>query len=281
MRRRQGERFDFEQMKKIAAWAREHGVGLHLDGARIFLESAYTARPVKEYAALFDTVYVSMYKYFNAAAGAVLAGPKRCWPTCFRRGECSAAGYPQVWPFAAVALHYMEGFEQRFRSSVETAERVITVLRADSNFGVEAIPNGTNIFRLRVFNVNAPVYKLRLEDAGSASRTPWATGSACKSTRPGIACRQGRLPRASGRDWLASSDRARAHGHDVVHLHGFLHHERLAVLHADQIAVEARDRAQPLADLLFVREQRRRPRSSRRTATRSSTAPPCAARTAR
>ena len=76
VRRRQGERFDFEAMKKVAAWARAHNVGLHLDGARLFLESAYAARPVKEYAALFDTVYISMYKYFNAAQRRRSGGPE-------------------------------------------------------------------------------------------------------------------------------------------------------------------------------------------------------------
>ena len=107
---------------------------------------------------------------------------------------------PHVWPFAAVALHYLTGFEPRFRSSVETAERVIAALRADSNFGVEAIPNGTNIFRMRVFNVNAPVYKLRLEDTGISVHDPGGRlVRACRSTRPGIACRQRISPPASGR----------------------------------------------------------------------------------
>ena len=56
VRRRSGEQFDFGQMQKIATWARERRIGLHLDGARLFIESAYTKKPVKEYAALFDTV---------------------------------------------------------------------------------------------------------------------------------------------------------------------------------------------------------------------------------
>jgi threonine aldolase len=172
VRRRQGEVFDFEEMKKIAAWARAHNVGLHLDGARLFLESAYTARPVKEYSALFDTVYISMYKYFNAASGAILAGPKALLGDLFQTRRMFGAGLPASWPYAVVALHYLTGFEQRFRSSVETAARVVTTLRADSNFAVEPIPNGTNIFRMRVFNVNAPVYKLRLEDAGISIADP-------------------------------------------------------------------------------------------------------------
>ena len=75
VRRRQGERFDFDEAKKIAAWARSRNIGLHLDGARLFLESVYTGQPVKAYTALFDTVYVSLYKYFNAASGAILAAP--------------------------------------------------------------------------------------------------------------------------------------------------------------------------------------------------------------
>jgi threonine aldolase len=172
VRRRQGERFDFEVMKKAAAWARAHNVGLHLDGARLFLESAYAARPVKEYTALFDTVYISMYKYFNAASGAVLAGPKARLEGLYHTRRMFGGGLPHVWPFAAVGLHYFNGFEARFRTAMESAEQVIGVLQKDSNFGIERIANGTNIFRLRVFGVNAPVYQNRLDIAGISTSNP-------------------------------------------------------------------------------------------------------------
>src|SRR4029077_8144141 len=144
VRRRQGERFDFEEMKRIAAWARERHIGLHLDGARLFLESVYTERPVREYAALFDTVYISMYKYFNAASGAILAGPKSLLADLYHTRRMFGGGLQQVWPFAAVALHYMDGFEKRYQSAVETSERVIASLSTDSNFGIERVANGTN-----------------------------------------------------------------------------------------------------------------------------------------
>jgi threonine aldolase len=172
VRRRHGERFDFEEMKKVAAWARAHNVGLHLDGARLFLESAYAARPVREYAALCETVYISLYKYFNAASGAVLAGPKALLAGLYHTRRMFGGGLPQVWPFAAVALHYLDGFEARFRAAREAAERVIAALAKDSNFGLERIPNGTNIFRLRVFGVNAPVYQHRLDNAGISAGNP-------------------------------------------------------------------------------------------------------------
>jgi threonine aldolase len=172
VRRRHGERFEFGELKKISARARERGIGLHLDGARLFLESAYTGRPVREYAALFDTVYISMYKYFNAASGAVLAGPKSLLADLYHPRRMFGGGLQQVWPFAAVALHYIDGFEQRFRTAVETSEKVISALAADGNFELQRYPNGTNIFRMLVHNVNGSVYQVRLEQAGIAARAP-------------------------------------------------------------------------------------------------------------
>ena len=79
-------------------------------------------------------------------------------------------GLPHVWPYAAVALHYLEGFEQSFRKAKETADAVIATLSGDANFTVERIPNGTNLFRMRVHSVNGPVYQLRLEEAGISAR---------------------------------------------------------------------------------------------------------------
>jgi threonine aldolase len=172
VRRRNGERFDFEQMTRVAAWARAHHVGLHLDGARLFLEAAYTGKSVREYTSLFDTVYVSLYKYFNAGSGAILAGPKTLLADLFHTRRMFGGGLPHVWPYAAIAMHYAEGFEGRFRKGVETSEAVIQALSRNSNFAIERIPNGTNIFRLRVFGVNAPVYQMRLTDAGVSAANP-------------------------------------------------------------------------------------------------------------
>ena len=42
VRRRAGELFDIVEMERIAALARERGIGLHLDGARLLIASAYT-----------------------------------------------------------------------------------------------------------------------------------------------------------------------------------------------------------------------------------------------
>ena len=75
VRRLSGELFDRTEMMRVCAEARRLGIGLHLDGARLFIASAYTGISPAEYAAPFDTVYVSLWKYFNSLNGAILAGP--------------------------------------------------------------------------------------------------------------------------------------------------------------------------------------------------------------
>ena len=98
VRRIMGEVFDFAEMQKIAAFARERRIGLHLDGARLFLASAYTGISPATCAALFDTVYVSLYKYFNAAAGAMLAGPRDLLENLYHQRRMFGGGLRQVGP---------------------------------------------------------------------------------------------------------------------------------------------------------------------------------------
>ncbi|HVH81208.1 MAG TPA: aminotransferase class I/II-fold pyridoxal phosphate-dependent enzyme, partial [Stellaceae bacterium] len=76
VRRVAGDAFDPTELRAISAFARARGIGLHLDGARLLLEAAYSGIAPAETAGLFDTVYVSLWKYLNAASGAILAGPR-------------------------------------------------------------------------------------------------------------------------------------------------------------------------------------------------------------
>ena len=55
-------------------WARQRGIALHMDGARLWEAQPFYDRPHAEIAALFDSVYVSFYKGLGGIAGAALAG---------------------------------------------------------------------------------------------------------------------------------------------------------------------------------------------------------------
>lgn len=166
VRRKTGEIFDLDAIRAISAWGRRNKIGLHLDGARLYLAASYAKTTVREYAALFDTVYVSMYKYFNAASGAILAGPKTLLADLYHQRRMFGGGLNQVWPFAAVALHYFDGFEDRQREAVKISEAVIAALDSDTRFEVSRVPNGTNIFHLRVKTGNPEGFRKNAADAG-------------------------------------------------------------------------------------------------------------------
>jgi threonine aldolase len=66
----------WEDLTALSEAARELGVPLHADGARIWESQPYYDRPLPEIVACFDSMYVSFYKGLEAFAGAALAGPE-------------------------------------------------------------------------------------------------------------------------------------------------------------------------------------------------------------
>jgi threonine aldolase len=172
VRRMNGSMFDYETMKKIARLAREKDVKLHLDGARLFIASACSGIAPAEYAEHFDTVYVSLYKYFQAAAGAVLAGPRSIVEKVARGRKMFGSGVLHAWPYAAVALHYLDGFLERFRKAMDVAREMFASLEKTPGFRVEAFAQGTNVFRLHVPARDLGSYINKLRGAGILLRPP-------------------------------------------------------------------------------------------------------------
>jgi threonine aldolase len=177
VRRRFGEQFDPVDLRRIVALARRENIKLHLDGARLFLQAAYTGEDVAEYARPFDTVYVSLYKYFNAAAGAILAGPRALLDEMYHERRMFGGGLPSVWPYASVALHYLEGFRERFARAVHVSEALIVELAARDEFTVDRMALGTNLFRLRVTGVEPELLRSRLAAENVLLSSPRADGA--------------------------------------------------------------------------------------------------------
>ena len=66
----------WRELRAQATWARRKGVALHMDGARLWQCGPFYRRPLREIAAFFDTVYVSLYKDLGGLGGCLLAGPQ-------------------------------------------------------------------------------------------------------------------------------------------------------------------------------------------------------------
>ena len=165
VRRLSGELFERAEMMRVCAEARRLGIGLHLDGARLFIASAYTGITPADYAAPFDTVYVSLWKYFNSLNGAILAGPSALLDGMFNVRRMFGGALWNAWPFALLARHYAEGFVDRLTSAISVSEDFVGAA-GSSNAQIERVPHGTNIFRLIVAETRSEAARERLRGQG-------------------------------------------------------------------------------------------------------------------
>lgn len=150
VRRLDNRMFEFDMMKDISMFAKENHIKMHLDGARLFNACVHLSKTPADFASLFDTVYVSLYKNFNAASGAILAGSKEFIQDLYHTRRMFGGGMPQVWPFASVAYHYLDGFLESYTLALEMADRLFMLLNKHSAFKVEQFSDGTNVFKFHV-----------------------------------------------------------------------------------------------------------------------------------
>jgi len=154
----------FAEMARLCAYARGQGIRLHLDGARLFNLPQHSGHGVREYAALFDTVYVSLWKHFNGTSGAILAGTADFIEGLFHTRRMFGGSLPRAWPSVALVGRYLDGYEEEYARAWQAAERVIALLEADGRASVRRVPQGTSRFYLGMGGVAPDVLARRAAD---------------------------------------------------------------------------------------------------------------------
>ncbi|MBK6633678.1 MAG: hypothetical protein IPG38_04585 [Chitinophagaceae bacterium] len=150
VRRKQDRIFKFEKIKPISDYAKSNGIKMHLDGARLFVQSAHTNIAPAKYGELFDTVYTSMYKCFNAPSGAILAGTRQFTESLYHERRMFGGGLHAAWPYAAIALYYADSFMSDYKTAWQNAQTFFSILKKDERFTISELENGTHVVRLDV-----------------------------------------------------------------------------------------------------------------------------------
>lgn len=148
VRRKDHEMVGFDELERVCGYAREQGIRLHLDGARLFNLPYHSGKSVKQYAALFDTVYVSLWKHFNGASGAILAGDAKFIAGLFHTRRMFGGSLPHAWPQVALVAKYADGYEQEYANAWQAADRLIGLLQSGGRFKTRKVSNGTSKFFL-------------------------------------------------------------------------------------------------------------------------------------
>jgi threonine aldolase len=138
-----GKVLPLDQARAVAEVARERGIAVHLDGARLPNASVATGLPMAELAAPADTVMVAVSKGLGAPVGSVLAGTDEAMERAWRFRRRLGGGMRQAGILAAAALHALRN---HFPKLAEDHRRAKTLAsRIGALPGVSVVEPETNI----------------------------------------------------------------------------------------------------------------------------------------
>lgn len=120
----------WEDLTAQVAWAKERGAAAHMDGARLWEAQPYYDRSHAEIAALFDTVYVSLYKGLEGVRGAVLAGDEDTIEEAAVWRLRLGGAIPDAWPLAVAALLGMDEVLPRMAAFRDHAVAIAAAINA-------------------------------------------------------------------------------------------------------------------------------------------------------
>lgn len=137
-----------EGLREVADLARERGLPVHLDGARLWNAAVASGTPASAFGACADTVMVSLSKGLGCPVGSVLAGPggvmERAWVVRKRLG----GGMRQSGLLAAAGLHALDRGPDPLAEDHRRARRLAEGARGIR--GLSAPEPETNIVMIRV-----------------------------------------------------------------------------------------------------------------------------------
>ena len=142
-----GKVFPLEDFAAAAVRAKELGLKVHLDGARLFNAQAATGTPAREWCAHADTVSVCSSKGLGAPVGSLLAGDEETIREARRARKAFGGGMRQAGIIAAASLYAFENNVDRLGEDHRRASDLAAGLR---EAGYEAAEPETNLVLVAV-----------------------------------------------------------------------------------------------------------------------------------
>ena len=153
--------YPVETVAGIGAVARNHGLKLHCDGARLFNAVVASRVGPAEYAQHVDTISFCFSKGLGAPVGSILAGDAETIDRAHRYRKMLGGGMRQAGVLAAAANYALDHHIERLKEDHERAARFRAALEDDFVF---PMPSPTNIVYIEV--PDAAVFAERLSRLG-------------------------------------------------------------------------------------------------------------------
>lgn len=123
----------------VRTFADDHGLSLHLDGARIWNAANALGVSAREVAAPFDTVSVCLSKGLGAPVGSVLAGPEPVIAAARRWRKMLGGGMRQAGILAAAGIYALDNHVDRIGDDHLMATRIGSALESLPGVNIRAV----------------------------------------------------------------------------------------------------------------------------------------------
>ena len=139
-----GSCYDFEEIYAIRETCHEHGLALHLDGARLFNALVATGQKAKAYGEVFDTISICLSKGLGAPIGSLLLGGHDDIKRAKRVRKVMGGAWRQAGYIAAAGHYALDHHIDRLVEDHDKAKVIGKVLET-LDYVEEVYPCETNI----------------------------------------------------------------------------------------------------------------------------------------
>lgn len=143
----QGKVLPLAYLEQARAFTREHGLALHLDGARLYNAAVKLGVDAREIARHFDSVSVCLSKGLGAPIGSVLCGSTALIAKARRLRKMVGGGMRQAGSLAAAGLYALDHQVERLADDHANAQWLGDALR---QAGYEVEPVQTNMVYVQI-----------------------------------------------------------------------------------------------------------------------------------
>jgi len=161
-----GKVLPLDYLKRAHEFARAHGLGVHLDGARVFNAAVKQKVEVKAIAQHFDTVSVCLSKGLGAPVGSVLCGTHEHIAKARRWRKVLGGGMRQAGVLAAAGIYALQNHVQRLKDDHDNAHLLAEGLSKIAAIKVDRGAVQTNMVFLSVAPEHAEALRTFLKQRG-------------------------------------------------------------------------------------------------------------------
>lgn len=140
----------YDEVAEATAWAGEHQLSTHLDGARLFNSVVSSGIAAADWAGHFDTISVCFSKGLGAPVGSALVGSRDALHEARWHRKCFGGGMRQAGIIAAGAVYALEHNIDRLVEDHEKAQRLADEIEAMDGLSLIGGSLDTNIIMFQI-----------------------------------------------------------------------------------------------------------------------------------